>query len=158
MLKLIMSKWASKILIILYLVVSCVTLYVFASWYNYEKPQINESLARKKFLEEGKKLKVADTLKIKKLIINLPARTRKLRFLDLSAHVVPFDDGDLKILEEQEYIIRDSIIEIAGKMKPEQLNTISGKLLLEDRIVKKINNIYKQNIIKELYFSRFLVQ
>ena len=43
-------------------------------------------------------------------------------------------------------------------MPPEQLNTISGKLLLEDRIVKKINNIYKQNIIKELYFSRFLVQ
>ena len=115
-------------------------------------------MARKKFLEEGKKLKVANTLQIKKIIINLPSRTKKLRFLDISAHIVPFSDRDLKVLEEQEYIIRDSIIEIAGKMYPRELNSISGKLILEDRIVKRINDIYKQDIIKELYFSRFLIQ
>ncbi|TDJ09019.1 MAG: flagellar basal body-associated FliL family protein [Deltaproteobacteria bacterium] len=158
MVKLPMGKWASKILIILYLVISCGTLYVFVSWYHYERPQIDEAIARKKFLEDGRKLKVTNTLKIKKLIINLPARTRKLRFLDLSTHIVPFDESDLRILEEQEYIIRDSIIEIAGKMQAEELNSISGKLLLEDRIIKKVNNIYKQDIIKELFFSRFLVQ
>ena len=158
MVKLTMKKWMSKILIILYFVVSCGTLFVFVSWYHYEKPQIDEAQARKRFLQEGKKLKVENTLKIKKLIINLPSRTRKLRFLDISVHVVPFDEKDLNILEEQEYIIRDSMIEVAGKMRPEELNSISGKLLLEDRLVKKINAIYKQNIIKELYFSRFLVQ
>jgi len=153
-----MGKWLSKSLILLYLITSCITLYVFVSWYHYEKPLIDESMARKKFLEEGKKLKVANTLQIKKIIINLPSRTKKLRFLDISAHIVPFSDRDLKVLEEQEYIIRDSIIEIAGKMYPRELNSISGKLILEDRIVKRINDIYKQDIIKELYFSRFLIQ
>jgi len=153
-----MGKWISKILIFLYLVISCATLYLFISWYHYEKPQIDESKARREFLEESKKLKVSDTLKIENLIINLPARSRKLRFLDLSTHIVPFDEKDLKILEEQEYIIRDSIIEIAGKMRPVQLNSISGKLILEDRIVKRINDIYKYDIIKELVFSKVLVQ
>ncbi|RLA65562.1 MAG: hypothetical protein DRQ88_02035 [Epsilonproteobacteria bacterium] len=153
-----MNKWINKILIFLYLAASCATLYLFISWYHYERPQIDESQARRKFLEDSRKLKVSDTLKIENLIINLPSRTRKLRFLDLSAHIVPFNENDLKILEEQEYIIRDSIIEIAGKMRPKKLNSISGKLILEDRIVRRINDIYKQDMIKELYFSKFLVQ
>jgi flagellar FliL protein len=43
-------------------------------------------------------------------------------------------------------------------MKASELNSITGKILLESRIKKRLNSILGAPIIKRIYFSKFIIQ
>ena len=45
-----------------------------------------------------------------------------------------------------------------GKMSPEELNSLSGKLLLEKRLKKKIREMTHKNFISRIFYRRFVVQ
>ena len=151
-----MLDWINKILLYLSLLVTALTLGMYIYWYRYEKPAPSDTAGTEKLLTV--KEKSTDTFQVKKIVINLPSRPGRLRFFETSINFVPYLDTDVKILEDHEFILRDSIIEIARKMKEDELNTVSGKLLLEERLINQINSIFKRNIIKEIYFSAFVIQ
>jgi flagellar FliL protein len=153
-----MANLLNKILLILYVIATLLTLYVFFARFKYIKPQLKETKARKQFLEEGKRVQVPKAIRIKKLIVNLPSRSEKLRFLELSADIIPFKEANLAVLNEQSFILRDIIIDLARKMPQEELNSVMGKLLLENRIIKRVNNFYQGKAIKEIYFLKFLIR
>lgn len=148
----------NKILLFLSLAVSTLTLAMFIYWFTYEKPAPSESIEKEKLLNAKNEIKSSDSFQIKKLVVNLPSRPGRLKFLETAIHFVPFKNSDIKVLEDHEFILRDSVIEIARKMKDDELNTVTGKIILEERLINQINQIFKRNIIKELYFSAFVVQ
>jgi len=124
----------------------------------YQKPRISDQVEKQKMLDEGRKQVFPSPFKMKKLIVNLPSHNKRLRFLDISVHLVPFKPELHEILENNRPPIRDAVIDIAGKMPPAELNSVSGKILLENRIKKRINQILHQKVIKDIYFSKFVVQ
>lgn len=146
----------NKILLYVSLLVSALTVGMFYYWYSYEKPPPSDTVETEKLLK-GKE-KSTDMFQVKKMVINIPSSTGRLRFFETSINFVPYLDTDVKILEDHEFILRDSIIEIARRMKEEELNSVSGKLLLEERLINQINSIFKRNIVKEIYFSAFVIQ
>ncbi|MFI5389717.1 MAG: flagellar basal body-associated protein FliL [Bacteriovoracales bacterium] len=146
----------NKILLYVSLLVSALTVGMFYYWYSYEKPPPSDAVETEKLLK-GKE-KSTDMFQVKKMVINIPSRPGRLRFFETSINFVPYLDTDVKILEDHEFILRDSIIEVARKMKEEELNSVSGKLLLEERLINQINSIFKRNIVKEIYFSAFVIQ
>jgi flagellar FliL protein len=97
-------------------------------------------------------------VKLKKLTINLYSRQTRLRFLDVELNILPFSEGDKKVIKDKENIITDSVIRIAGNMTPNELNSVSGKILLESRIRNDVNQLLGKNVIKEIFFSRFVIQ
>ena len=101
---------------------------------------------------------LSSTLKLDKLIVNLKSRTSRLRFLDLQTYLVPFKNQHNDTLEENKAVINDIIIDEAARMKPEELNTVSGKLIFESRLRKRINTVLRGSIVKDIFFSRFVVQ
>ena len=151
-------NWINKSLLFLSLIVSALTLGIFIYWKTYEKPFPSNSIEQEKLLNVKNEVKPVDSFQIKKLVINLSSRPGRLKFLETSIYFVPFKSSDTKILENHEFILRDTVIEIARKMPEEELNTVSGKILLEERLVNQINLIFKRNIIKDLYFSAFVIQ
>ena len=153
-----MLNWINKVLLFLSLIVSVATLSIFIYWYNYEKPMPTESVEKENLLKTKNQIKQTDTFEIKKLVINLASRPGRLKFLETGIHFVPFNSSDIKILEDHEFILRDTIIDIARKIPEDQLNTVSGKIILEEKLVNQVNLIFKRSIIKELYFSAFIVQ
>ena len=54
--------------------------------------------------------------------------------------------------------MKDAIIDIASNMAPEELNTVAGKVILEERIRKRLNDFFGKSLVKEIYFSIFVVQ
>ena len=56
------------------------------------------------------------------------------------------------------HIVRDSFLDIAGEMKPDELNSLTGKILLENRIKQRLNQAAGKKIVQELYFTKFVVQ
>jgi len=130
----------------------------FYSLKVYQKPLPEESTERAALLEDSKKKVFAEAFKLDKLIVNLKSRTSRLRFLDLQTYLVPFKNSQVDILEENKSVINDIIIDESSRIMPEELNTVSGKLIFENRLRKRINEKMKMPIVKDIFFSRFVVQ
>lgn len=111
-----------------------------------------------KMKRENAKVVVAKTIKLKKMIINLRSKRNRLRFLEIVIHLVPFKKHQSPLIEQQRPLIRDAIIDIAGRMEPQELNTLAGKIILENRVKERINKKFDKPHIRELFFSRFVVQ
>jgi flagellar FliL protein len=94
----------------------------------------------------------------KEMVVNLYSRQRRLRFLNLTMNIEVYDEGQEKIIGIYKPVVIDSLIDIAGNMKPEELNSVTGKMLLESRVKTKVNDFIKKPIIKKIYFSKFIVQ
>ncbi len=127
--------------------------------YLYKTPLPDDKIELEAMMNElPKKNGPTETFVIKKLIVNLKSKTKKLRFVDLSLHLVPFKSSYTIKIEQNQPIIKDRIIQIAGGMEPSELNTTYGKLLFENRIKSMINKLFKKSIIKEIYFTKFVIQ
>jgi flagellar FliL protein len=95
---------------------------------------------------------------IKKFAVNLHSKSSKLRYLDIEMNILPFNNDQAEIIKANEYIFKDVVIEIASQNGPEDLETLSGKILLENKIKKQVNAKLGQPVIKQIYFSGFVVQ
>lgn len=124
----------------------------------YERPLPDGEEEKQNLIAHSKKNTETGHFKLDKMIINLNNAGSRLRFLDVEMHLVPFKERYNDIFEQSKPIISDSIIDIASNMKPEELNSIAGKILLEDRIKKRLNRYYEKDYVKGIFFSRFVVQ
>jgi len=96
--------------------------------------------------------------KLDKLIINLPSTSKRLRYLDIVVHIRPFKPSQLGSLKEKKSEVTDAIISIAGKMVPNELATLSGKILLEEKLKNKINSFFKSPTVEKIFYSKFVIQ
>ena len=127
-----------------------------------------EMVFKKPLPDEGRELEALKTdselsvapeiYKLDKLIINLNSRGSRLRFLDVEIHLVPYKSNALETFDSQKAFIIDAILDISSNMEPEELNTVAGKVLLEERIRRRLNDFFGKALIKEIFFSRFVVQ
>lgn len=92
------------------------------------------------------------------VVVNLYSRERRLRFLNLIMSLDVYEEGQQQRVDTMKPIIFDALIDITGNMKPEELNSITGKILLETRLKNKINTIVDHKLVKKVYFSKFIIQ
>lgn len=94
----------------------------------------------------------------KEMVVNLYSRERRLRFLNLTMNLDVFDEGQQQRVDNMKPLIIDALIDITGNMRPDELNSVTGKILLEARLKNKINTIVNQKLVKKIYFSKFIIQ
>lgn len=92
------------------------------------------------------------------ITVNLYSRERRLRFLDTQMNIALFSEKDRADVVEIKTHIFDALIDIAGNMKPSELNSVTGRILLENRIKKRVNSLVGRSLIKKIYFSKFVIQ
>tara|TARA_B100000886_G_scaffold99437_1_gene65970 strand:+ start:166 stop:636 length:471 start_codon:yes stop_codon:yes gene_type:complete len=126
--------------------------------YIAQKPLPKEKENLKKLKSLSKSEKMITGIPIKKILINLPSRTARLRFLELEVSLFPFSESQKDLIKKQLPILKDTIIQVASKMKPNELNSISGKILLEERIKRKFHDSIDNKVISKIYYTKFVVQ
>lgn len=92
------------------------------------------------------------------MVINLYSREARLRFLNLKMTVETFEESQNSMVENAKPMIQDVLIDIASNMKPDELNSVTGRILLETRVKKKANSRLSKPAVKKIYFSKFIVQ
>ena len=142
---------------------SLVAVGMFAyTWMDYQSSLLDEEENKRLLIAESRNrllpLPSSSLFTIEKLIVNLPSRTTRLRFLNLTAHLVPHKEHAMKALERQQAPIKDLIIRVASTIEPDELNSISGRIILENRLKKGINALIGREAIREIYFSKFVIQ
>jgi flagellar FliL protein len=92
------------------------------------------------------------------IVVNLYSRESRLRFLNTQMNLEIFEEEDRQYVMELKPIIFDNLIDIAGNMKPAELNSVTGRILLETRLKNKINDYAGRSILKKIYFSKYIIQ
>ncbi len=55
-------------------------------------------------------------------------------------------------------IARDKIVRVLNDKNFNDLESIQGKLFLKDTIAMEVNSILKEGVVKDVFFSDFVVQ
>lgn len=124
----------------------------------FEKPTFDDAEEFSKMEKESYQIQVKSAYKIKKLIVNLKARTTRLRYVEMDLHIVPIKSRYVSIIEKKDAEVKDIIIDTASRMRPDEINSVAGKILLETRIKNHINKYVGKPVVKEILFSKFIVQ
>lgn len=124
----------------------------------YKRPVPSDMVEKEKLMQDSAQYNSLTITKLDKLIINLDSSTRRLRFLEVEVNFVTFKESGAKLITDNNAIINDTIIRLANEIGPEELNTISGKIIFENRIKRALNDFYRKAVIKEIFFSLFVVQ
>lgn len=92
------------------------------------------------------------------MVINLYSREIRLRFLNVKMTIETFEESQNQMLENAKPMVQDAIIDTASNMTPQELNSVTGRILLEARVKKMVNSNLPKPAIKKIYFSKFIVQ
>lgn len=128
----------------------------------YKKPPIDEAKEKEALMKQTDEKATPELFKLETMVFSLvPKDTQKvqrMRYLEIEVHLVLFESEDKELLKNNLPIVQDRIMEISSKMGPEELSTLSGKILLENRIKTEINQKLNKPVVKTIYFSRYIVQ
>ncbi len=124
--------------------------------YSPEIP--NEATEKANFIKINKEAINIETFELEKLTVNLPSQSQRLRFIDLKMNITTSSKDAMAKLEKHQQILKDSAITMAGSMDPDELNTLSGKLLLESRIRREVNRQMGENLLQKIHFTHYVIQ
>lgn len=127
--------------------------------HNIIKPEATNQAAEAENLKAGAMEQAqVKAVPFKKFVVNLHSKGTRLRYLDIEMNIMPFHNEQTATIKANEYIFKDLLIEIASHLEPEELDTLSGKILLENKIKKQVNTKLGQPVVKQIFFSGFVVQ
>lgn len=128
----------------------------------YTKPPIDENAEKTALLNSVDARAMPTFFKVDKMTVSLVPRNEtansRMRWLEIEMHLVLFEAEDTELMKASLPIVQDRIIDITSKMGPEELNSLSGKILLEDRLKREINKAMKKPVVKNIFFASFIVQ
>lgn len=133
------------------------TYWVYISTIGYQYPKVTESSLRE---PASLKEKFGDTPMIytmDKFTANLagvPKRTIRLQVnLDMISPVAFQEIMDFEYRAKA----RDRIVRILNEKTVDELESIQGKLFLKDKIVAEVNQILDKGLVKDVYFTDFVM-
>ena len=155
-----------KILILANLVVALLgTGAVFYAHNMIKPPPTDQALEAEKLKEDTLAKSQIHTVPLKKIVVNLESKSSRLRYLNVEMNVVTFNEDEKEMIKNYEYLFKDATVEISSYLQPEDLDSITGKMIFEKRLKDKINDKIRQintnltsPVIKQIYFSGFVVQ
>ena len=126
----------------------------------YQRPLVDDQTEKAKMLAEVAESENVAAVSLGKITLNLMSDHSgpRLRFLDVEASIVPFNSGASTRVEENKKAIIDGFIDVASRMGPDELASISGRILLESRLKKRIEEITGPQTVKEVLFTSFVIQ
>ena len=128
----------------------------------YKKPPIDENAEKTALLNSVDAKAIPTFFKVDKMTVSLIPRNEtansRMRWLEVEMHLVLFEAADLELMKTNLPVVQDRIIDITSKMGPDELNSLSGKILLEERLKREINKSLKGPVVKNIYFASFIVQ
>lgn len=149
-----------KIIFLMNLVVTFLVIAVFsytAFIYKRPSPDTDEELKKMiKMVKEDSKFK---TYRLERFTINLPTNDfYNMHYLDIEVYLIPTKNRYIKLFDEHKNLIIDRIIEVAGQFSSDELQSITGKLLFEERVKRSVHQAVNIPVIKQIYFTRFIVK
>lgn len=133
---------------------------VYSSTIGWTSPSITEQDLRteeEKLAEAGRSLEPY-IYTMDKFTVNLGGEPQRTIRIEVSLEMLGQDGFEEVINTENRAKARDRIVSVLNDKNFTELETIQGKLFLKDRIAMEVNGLLQQGVVKDVYFSEFIVQ
>ena len=132
--------------------------WVYSSTLGYESPYIIEEALRKPAnlpdsVEKGMNMYTMD-----KFLVNLSGQPQRQILLQINLDMLNAQSFTEIMDADKTARARDSIIRLLNDKSFSDIETIQGKLFLKDKIVEEVNKVLLVGLVKDVYFSDFVVR
>ncbi len=139
--------------------------WVYSATIGWHAPQITEEslVAQKEKLEAEQAHEGADktgplVYTMDKFTVNLAGEPKRTIRIEVNLEMLGKDGFEEIINPDNRAKARDQIVRILNDKTFSELESIQGKLFLKDRIASALNGLLEQGVVKDVYFSEFVVQ
>lgn len=138
--------------------------WVYAATLGWNSPQITEEalVTEKKKNEETEILLGAEAgplvYTMDKFTVNLAGEPKRTIRVEVNLEMLGKEGFEEIINSDNRAKARDLIVRILNDRSFSDLESIQGKLFLKDRIATDINALLAEGVVKDVYFSEFVVQ
>lgn len=132
----------------------------YAATLGWHPPMITEQDLAKE--EEHKKSSEDDfgplIYTMDKFTVNLTGEPKRSIRIEVNLEMLGKDGFEEVIDTENRAKVRDRILKILNEKTFSEVESIQGKLFLKEKIAQEINSTLKEGVVKDVYFSEFVVQ
>lgn len=132
---------------------------------GWQEPMITEEqLALEKKAQDEKHDKLSPELlepliyTMDKFTVNLAGEPKRMIRVEVNLELLNQDGFEEVINSDKRAKARDQIVRLLNDKTYSELETIQGKLFLKDTIASQVNSILEKGVVKDVYFSEFVVQ
>lgn len=96
--------------------------------------------------------------KLDKFTVNLAGEPKRMVRLEVNLEMLNEESFEEVMDVSRVPKIRDRIVAVLNDKTFADLESIQGKLFLKDRITTEVNSLLDKGVVKDVYFSEFVVQ
>lgn len=138
--------------------------WVYSATLGWNPPQINETeLAAQRDAEAALKDQKGEeagplVYTMDKFTVNLAGEPKRQIRIEVNLEMLGKDGFEEIMNSDKRAKARDMIVRLLNDKTFGDLESIQGKLFLKDRIATEINGFLDEGVVKDVYFSDFVVQ
>jgi len=131
--------------------------WVYSSTIGYESPYlVEEQLRKPASLPESIEIG-SNIYTLEKFVINLTGQPKRTIRIQVNLDMLSAQSFSEVMQADKTAQARDRIIRILNDKNFSDLETIQGKLFLKDKIVEEVNKVLTVGLVKDVYFTDFVV-
>lgn len=132
---------------------------VYASTIGWESPKITEESAERELASTLDEVDVAPLVyTMEKFTANLDGAPKRTIRLEVNLQMLGKEGFEEVMEPENRAKARDRILRLLNEKNFADLDSIQGKLFLKDKIAGEVNGILHRGVVKDVFFSDFVVQ
>lgn len=132
---------------------------VYISTIGWEPPAITEEIAKRDVASLKSQYEFTPLIyTLDKFTVNLDGEPKRTIRLEVNLQMLGAEGFEEVMGPENKARVRDSIVRILNEKNFADLDSIQGKLFLKDKIASEVNGLLKKGIVKDVFFSDFVVQ
>lgn len=134
----------------------------YASTIGWEAPSLREGeLVQLRKLASESDMQVNDEpllFTMDRITANLAGEPKRMIQIEVNLEMLNRSGYQEVVDSERRAKARDRILGILGERTFSEIESIQGKLFLKDEIARQLNGILDSGVVKNVYFSQFVVQ
>lgn len=132
---------------------------VYASTIGWESPKVTEEEAERELASTASEADTAPLIyTMDKFTVNLGGEPKRTIRLEINLQMLGKEGFEEVMEPENRAKARDRIVRLLNDKPFADLDSIQGKLFLKDKIAGEVNGILRRGIVKDVFFSDFVVQ
>ncbi|AFY00717.1 flagellar basal body-associated FliL family protein [Bdellovibrio bacteriovorus] len=132
---------------------------VYASTMGWESPKITEEDVDRELASVSDEADLAPLVyTMDKFTVNLGGEPKRTIRLEINLQMLGKEGFEEVMEPENRAKARDRIVRLLNEKPFSDLDSIQGKLFLKDKIAGEVNGILRRGVVKDVFFSDFVVQ
>lgn len=132
---------------------------VYASTIGWENPSVSEQAAGRELASIAEAADTAPLIyTMDKFTVNLGGEPKRTILLEVNLQMLGKQGFEEVMEPENRAKARDRIVRLLNDKSFSELDSIQGKLFLKDKIAGEVNEILRRGVVKDVFFSSFVVQ